>query len=465
MPRFRVAPARRGETGQDVIDLAAAYGLDLLDWQREALLDLCSETRAGRWATPRAGLSAPRQNGKGALFEARELAGLLLFDEQLLIHSAHEYKTAVEHFRRIRGYFDAFDDLRRRVRRVSTSTAREYIEMRDGKVLRFMARSKQSGRGFSADFLGLDEAQELSEDTWAAILPTVSARPNPAIWLMGTPPSERMNGEVWTRVRASALAGEDARLAYLEYSADPADDPGEPATWQAANPSMPTLIAEAAVRDELHSMDESTFARERLGQWAEVGGGQVIPDDSWQALACERDPTGRVAFAIDVNPDRGRASIGVAGYLDDGRLHVQVIDNRKGVGWVVPRLKELTGRWAHVAVVVDSAGPAASLLPALRRERVRRVKVLSAREVASACGAFYDAAMSETLAHPDTPVLNEALAVARKRPLGDAWAWHRRGATADITPLVAVTFASFGLASSRQAATSTPAGRPKALVL
>jgi hypothetical protein len=38
-----------------------------------------------------------------------------------------------------------------------------------------------------------------------------------------------------------------------------------------------------------------------------------------------------------------------------------------------------------------------------------------------------------------------ALAGAQKRPLGDAWAWARRGAGVDISPLVAATLAKWGL--------------------
>jgi hypothetical protein len=42
-----------------------------------------------------------RQNGKNAILEARELAGLFLLGEKLIIHTAHEQKTASEHFRRM----------------------------------------------------------------------------------------------------------------------------------------------------------------------------------------------------------------------------------------------------------------------------------------------------------------------------------------------------------------------------
>lgn len=429
----------------------------------------------GRWKTPRVAVSIPRQNGKGAVIEAIELGFLLgaFPDATLLVHSAHEFKTAKNGFARILSLVrshpalaeleDAPASARRRLV-VMTANAQEsitYID-RDAKIersIKFFARSKNSGRGFSSDILILDEAQELSEETFAAILPTISARPNPMIWLFGTPPSPTMNGEVFTRLREVALKELDDRLAYFEWSADKDDPIDDEATWRAANPACPLRIDVQTIRDEFFSMDEETFSRERLGMWDGLASLAVIPEDTWNALAGESDPEGRVAFAIDVSPDRGRASIGVAGRLADGRTMVQAIENRKGTGWLAPRLKELTDRWPHVTVIVDSGGAAAALLPELKRLRVRRVQVISTRDVVAACGGFYDAAMNNTLAHPDQPVLNEALASARKRPLGDAWAWHRKDTATDITPLVAVTFAAYGLSLKPVRGTESTPGR------
>lgn len=467
-PRIRHVPERSGKTAARVVGLANNLRHPMDAWQRDVIYDAMSvDAVTGLWSTPRVAVSVPRQNGKGAIIEAIELAFLfgVFGDAELLIHSAHEFKTAQNGFQRLLLFFETVPELARareegRVK-IGTAAAREFITM-DGRTVRFLARSKGSGRGFSADILILDEAQELAEEVFAAILPTVSARPNPQIWLFGTPPSPTMNGEVFTRFRDSALTGEDVRLAYFEWSVTDDCDFAEPATWILANPAAPHRITIDAIRDEYFSMDEDTFCRERLGMWDGLASLRVIPDDVWNALASESaDPSGRVVFAIDVSPDRSRASIAVAGRLGDDRISVQVIENRRGTGWVAFRVAELAARWPTAAVILDSGGPAASLLPDLKRARVRRVKTFSTREVVQACGFFYDLAVGvpagvdiagnpteaipARLAHPDQPILNDALAAARKRPLGDAWAWHRKDATTDITPLVAVTFAAFGL--------------------
>lgn len=471
-PRIRQAPAFGDEkVGAVVPKFAAACGLRLDPWQKDVIRDAMKvDPLTGLWLTPRVAVTVPRQNGKGAIIEALEVAFLLgAFPEaRLLIHSAHEFKTAKNGFDRILSLVESHPKLAEAKNdgrlKVGISTAREFVSFTDKhgvtRTIKFLARSKGSGRGFSADILILDEAQELAEDTFAAILPTVSARPNPQIWLFGTPPSPTMNGEVFTRFRDGALEGKDDRLAYFEWSAGPDDAYEDPATWAKCNPAFPMRISEDAIRDEYASMDEETFCRERLGQWDGVASLRVIPEDSWAAIASEADPTGRVCFAIDISPDRSRASIGVAGHIASDRVMVQAIENRKGTGWIVPRLVELTARWPHVSVIVDLGGPAASLLPELKRAGVRRVTTINTREVAASCGAFYDAAMQGRLAHPDQPVLNDALASARKRPLGDSWAWHRKSTAADITPLVAVTFALFGL--SQKPATASP---PRAVVL
>jgi hypothetical protein len=69
---------------------------------------------------------------------------------------------------------------------------------------------------------------------------------------------------------------------------------------------------------------------------------------------------------------------------------------------------------------------------------------VTAREYAAACGQFYDAVADRKLSHIDQPVLSQSVSAARKRVLGDAWAWQRRTG-GDVSSLVAVTLARYGL--------------------
>ena len=58
---------------------------------------------------------------------------------------------------------------------------------------------------------------------------------------------------------------------------------------------------------------------------------------------------------------------------------------------------------------------------------------------------MYDAVAQLAVTHGPQPELEQAVAAAKHRPLGDgSFAFGRKVSTADITPLVAVTLALWG---------------------
>lgn len=441
-PRVCSVPPFVSSAGGEATELAASAGLVLDPWQRLVLDGALGERRDGRWSAFEVGLLVSRQNGKGAVLEARELAGLFLFGEQLILHSAHEFKTAQEHFRRMLALVTNFDHLRKQVARVRTSHGEEGIELRSGQRLRFVARTGPSGRGFSGDLIVLDEAMVLSENVLAALLPTMSARPNPQLWYTasaGLPDSEELRN-----VRARGLAGSSPDLAWFEWSAPDDADPDDPRVWAQANPALGIRVPEEFVRRERAAMPEAAFARERLGMWHDLTTARVIDARTWGLCADPGSrPADRLALAVDVDPDRSRGSVALAGARPDGRWHVELDEQRGSVGWMVAWVADRVRRNDLRAVVVDGASPAASLVPDLEAAGVR-VTTTGPRDMAQACGWFFDGTQDGSLVHIDQPQLNAALDGARKRDLAGAWAWNRKSAAADITPLVAATLALWG---------------------
>jgi hypothetical protein len=425
-------------------------GLVLDPWQRLILEDALGERRDGQWSAFEVAILVARQNGKGGALEARELAGMFLFGEQLILHSAHQFKTAAEAFLRIKALVENTDSLRKRVRKVTTSHGEEGIELLTGQRLRFVARSRTSARGFSGDCVILDEAQELPTSAMGALMPTLSARPNPQVWYAGTVPEPDNDAEHWTRVRDRGRDGQDASLAWLEWSpGEESDDLDDRAAWAAANPALGYRITEETIARERAALGEGEFARERLSVWPAEQVGGVLPLRQWSELVDVTSQAGdQLVLAIDVTPDRESASIGCAARRADGRAHLEVIDSRPGVGWLVPRLVELVARWSPGAVVLDTMSPAVSLVSEAQAARLPLVTTSTADMVA-ACGALYDAVVDGTLRHLGQPELSAAIAGARKRPLRDSWAFSRRTG-ADITPLVAVTLALHGLAVNEE---------------
>ncbi|MEU4348298.1 terminase [Streptomyces sp. NPDC023838] len=480
-PRIFTAPSYSSSAGQEAVELSAMAGLILDDWQKYALHVGLGERPDGSWSAFEVAINVARQNGKGGIIEARELAGLFLLGEKLILHSAHEFKTSVEAFRRIVALITNTDSLRKRVKAVRRTTGEEAVELLTGQRLRFLARSGGSGRGFTGNCNILDEDMILGDDAMGALMPTMAAVQDPQVWYFGSAgigsPSVQL-----ARLRRRALAAmesgqPDPSLAYLEWSIDPHvrecapdctdhDDPRSPLSVAKANPALGYRLTLEHTERERLTMSEEIFNRERLGvgdypsdqgdTWS------VIGEDAWRALAdgtsSMADP---VAFAVDTTPERSHSAICAAGRSGPA-VHVEVVDHRPGTGWVVDRLMELVEKWGPCAVVIDAGGPAASLIPAIRKglEKLGREDLLiemKTREAAAACGQFFDAVSEQMLVHLDQAPLATALSGADKRPVGDGWAWARRGVSVDISPLVGVTHAAWGLA---ERADVEPEGAP-----
>jgi hypothetical protein len=457
-PRVWSAPLCAGTLGPWAVELAAEAGLELDDWQAWHLQESLGVRADGRWSAFEVGLSVPRQNGKGGIVEARALAGLFLFEERLLTYTAHEFKTAQEHFLRVRDCLDLLPPkYRRRVKQVREAHGSESVEMHGGRRLRFLARSSGSGRGFSGDVVFLDEAMILWAAAMGALLPTMSARANvtvggPQLWYLGSAGLGDERSEVFNRVRDRGIVG-DPRLFWSEWGAGDADDHNganvrmdDRAEWYRANPAMHgdrPRIEEEFVAGERSALGDDEFARERLGIWTSGATGAVIDPDAWAALVDEQSaPKGAVALAVDVPPEGGRASIARAGERADGRLHVEV-DSRPGTTWAVARLAELAKK-RNAAVVLDGGARAVSLVPALVAAGVQPV-VYGTRELVSACGGFLDKIEEDKLRHLGQPELSLAANAARRRRVGDAFAFHRRDASVDLSPLVASSLAVHAL--------------------
>jgi len=457
-PRVHVAPRRSKTFGDLAADLAGEYGLAPDDWQRFVLDDWLAESK-GQWTSLTCGLSVPRQNGKNALLEVRELFGMVGRGERIL-HTAHEVKTAQKHFRRLMHFFGQqandpgalYPELNELVTDIRRVNGQEAVILKNGGSVELVARSKNSGRGFTVDVLVMDEAQEMSEDALEALMPTTSAAPsgNPQWIFTGTPPGPKANGEVFTRVRAEALEGKSKRLAWHEWSCEPGDalDLDDQRNWHSANPALGTRLQFDVIEGERARFSDDGFARERLGMWEEAGSDRVISSGAWFDCADETSvATDRFALAVDVSPDRSVSSVAFAGQRPDGEWHIELDEQRNGVGWLLQHIVRRCEANAIRAVVIDGASPAASLIDELSKRKIK-VTTTGPREMAQACGSFFDGAVEGWLHHIDQPQLNAALGAARKRPLQDAWAWNRKNSALDITALVACTLALWGAQAS-----------------
>ena len=184
------------------------------------------------------------------------------------------------------------------------------------------------------------------------------------------------------------------------------------------------------------------FAQEWLNVWPSLVSQTVIEPAKWAALARQDIQIGSyMVFGVDVSPDRDRASIGAAG-LNGAFTALEVIENETRIGWLKDRILQLHEKY-NMPFVIDSGAAASSLIGELEEAGVNVIPI-NMRQYGQACGSFYDAVEEGTIAHLGDGRLDEAIAGATKRKLGEQWAWSRNS-NADITPLVACSIARYAL--------------------
>lgn len=395
------------------------------------------------------------------LIVARVLAGLLLFDEKIIIVSAHRQDTARETFFRLVQIIEDNPKLEERVDFIARSEMREFIRMKSGQEVRFKARSSGSGRGFSCDCLMLDEAQILSAEAWAAILPTMSARPNPQVWLMGTPPTAADDGEVFGRIRNAGIDGTERTIAYLEWSATPEDDFDDPRTWAKANPAFGGRISLEAIESERASMGDEQFAMERLGMWADAAAAHAALDvEQWDARTIEAASSAWPLAAVGLDMDKqGRTWLAVAAHADDPVVHVELtaVDPlEQGVDAAVALLWQMCKRRRPVVLPADSG--AAVLEPALRAKQMS-VYRLSPIEMVQASMALAQAMKDKTISHLDDAVLAQGVRESSRVGMkGSQWRLGRDGEQSGA-PIQAVACAHMGAVKWAKRRSAEPVGR------
>lgn len=489
-PRICHVPPYAASTGDEAVELAEMAGLVLDDWQRFVLKNSLGERADGRWSAQTVGLMVSRQNGKGAILEARELAGLYLLGEQI-VHTAHLFDTAADHFARVSQRIEDTPELSRRLAKrggILRGHGNESITLtrdkRTGRIpkLEFRTRTGSGGLGKSARCLVFDEAMIISDEMLGALVPTLSAQKNVQLWFTGSAVDQENpahDGVAFARIRERGIRGSDPGLMYMEWSLDydnPDDVPediGEDELAQ-ANPGLGIRITTDFIEEVEKPLGGRLFAVQRLGvgSWPRTDGldAVVIAPEDWRArMDVESTAKAPVVFNFDVVPDRSSAAIGVAGWRADKRAHVEVVEHKRGTGWVVDRMVDLVRDHKPTAVVCDGSGPASSLLSDLLKAlkdaellqtlHEGELTLVNAREHAQACGMLYDAVDQDTLRHLGTPELGVAIKGAVKRDLAEAWAWSRKNSSIDISPLVAITLAHWGLL------TLQPQGTPQVLDL
>ncbi len=416
-----------------------------MPWQR-LVADIGGELLDdGRPAYRQVVFTVPRQCGKTTLvlgWEMQRALGWEHLGPQKILYSAQNAKSA-----RKKLLEDQMPVLKKHrgplgIQQFVVANGNESVVWRNGSRLSLMAGTEDAGHGDTIDLGVKDELWKDQDDRRdQALGPAMITRRFAQMLATSTMGTD--DSIPWNRLvelgRRSAESDRRQGIAYFEWSASNDADPDDPATWWACMPSMGSTIEEEFVLLERENKPDNEFRRAYLNQQTKADD-RVIPATLWNAVC---DPNvvaqGRVVFAIDATPERTSGSL-VACSLGELPV-VEVVEHRRGnPAWLVDRAAELSERNGGAAVAVELRGPAGSLVAGLEKRGVPVVPASSA-ELVMASGQFYDAIVESTLRVRREPVLDAAVSAAVRRAVGDSWAWGRRSAQEDVTPLIAASLA------------------------
>ena len=421
-----------------------AGGFRYLPWQRGIMESWLGVDEMGRWAARSCGLHVPRQNGKtlGTTAPRMDYGACVL--NELVLYTSHLQKTSTETFEDVAAFFDQ-KKFRKYLKAIRTALGREAVEFKAGGKIKFLARTRNGGRGQHADLLVFDEDQELTDEQQASFLPCLSASSNPQILYSGTPPDENAPGTVARRIRDRALSGAD-HISYAEWSVDDIGDINDRARWYETNPSLGILILEDTVETEAIDMAPDKFARERLGWWSPVAdlGETVISPDDWAACRTEEPPEdGTMGVGVKFSPDGSRVSIAVCLRPKVGNPYIEVAKagpTSRGTRWVADWLMERSDRIASVSID-GRRGESTVQKLADGKFPKKAVRVPGSSDMAKACAMLVDAVEGGSIDHYGQPDLDAAATTCTKRRIGSDGFGFDDSDTGDATLIEACALA------------------------
>lgn len=426
-PSVRIAPKYSASDGMDAVKILRLGGFILDPWQSDLLDDWLAIAPSGKWACRTCGGSIPRQNGKTGVLEGRAESGMILYNEQV-VYTAHLQKTATETFEEMANFFDA-PKIRTYIKDIKTALGREQIILKSGARIKFLARTRNGGRGQHGDLLIFDEAQELDANAQASFLPAISASLNPQVIYFGTPPDADADGSVFRGVRENALSGKAKTIAWAEYSVKEIGDVHDQRRWADTNPALGRRIQLTTIESEVEQMAPDTFARERLGWWSPIVTTTVnyaIKKELWDSCKSSAvAPNGKTAYGVKFSQDGSEVALCVAVIPENGSARIELIERKPtglGTQWLADWLNE---RYKKASCVVIDGRNGVDVLTDKIADvwRMKGAVVRpTAREVIAAVSTMMDALNEKTVTWFDKQEnLRESALSVEKRPIGGGW--------------------------------------------
>ena len=451
-PCVRISPNYKKSDGMDAAKILRIGGMILDPWQSDILDDWMSTSPSGKWICKTCGGSVPRQNGKTGLVAGRSEAGMIMYNEQVL-YTAHLQKTATETFEEMAGFFDT-PKLRKYIKDIKTALGREQIILKSGARVKFLARTRNGGRGQHGDLLIFDEAQELDIDAQASFIPAISASLNPQTIYVGTPPDPNTSGDVFRNIRDKAISKETKTTSWFEFSVKDIGDVHDKERWAKTNPALGRRIMVSTIEGECEQMPPDTFARERLGWWTPITAeidNRCISEALWDSCSSEElKPEGKTAYGVKFSVDGATVALCGAVISDDGMERISLIDCRgtaRGVQWLADWLNERSKKAS--CVVIDGRNGVDVLIDKIKDTWKIKNSIVrpTTKEVIAAASLVINELSEKRLTwYEKQQILRESAITAVKRPISGGWGFGGDNST----PIEAAALALYGAKTSKR---------------
>lgn len=330
----------------------------------------------------------------------------------------------------------------------------EALTTLDGAEYFFAANNGRAGRSTTLHRWLCDELREHhNRDTWDSASNAMAAVPDAQIVCITN--QGGTEAVMLDELREAALTyirtGEgDPRVGLFEYSAPDGSEPDDVDALRQANPNFgrrvdpDALIAEGRRAKAKGGKALTGFRTERMCMKVTLLDPAIEPA-AWRLcatsapvnLAEHRD---RVALCLDVSLDGSHAALVAAAQLDDGGVHLEVVETWHGHGHskalredlpaIVRRVKPRALGWfpngPAAAVAADLAarkGPRATAWPprGVELEEIRG-------DTAAVCMSFAESVRAGEVIHPDDELLNAHVEATTWQPRGDVKVFQRGGA-------------------------------------
>lgn len=276
-------------------------------------------------------ISAPRGWGKSGL-----LAPLLvwaLFDQEgaQVVSAASSMRTAMIPMARAMRIVELEPALREHCLLFYNAAAPQVEIPHRGAQLFPVPADARNIVGLSPTFVLVDELSMVaSRDVYDILVSSLGKAEGGILVAIGTPgltgtqDSTGQANVMWELRQAVASDEPPPGLVYIEWSADPADDPADPKTWKRANPSVGDLLDPKVYAMDLATLPAHRFAQLRLGLWTQSELAW-LPKDQLDALGRHDleapEPATTVALGFDGSVS-GDSTALVAVDLATTELHV-----------------------------------------------------------------------------------------------------------------------------------------------